>query len=527
MQKMKNLAIRYSRRMLDLAKRLIVLHPFLFAMWPILAYYSSNKAQLTPTDLLVPSAIVLSAVFVVTALLWLIFKDVSKSAIVASVIAPLFLTANQILDSLLRAGQWRYSSTMTSWTLLLWSCLTLVFGLFLFSLFTVLAKTRRDLTKLTVLLSVVGVVLVIMPIATIVRYEAFDQSRASSPADTDWGELGSLPEELPDIYYIVLDAYASSATLKEFYEYDNSQFTEYLKSKGFYVASQSRSNYNMTWMSLASSLNMQYVNHLVDTSGLDYPLAREMVKNNRVVRYLKAAGYSFVHFSSGVGATDSNGNADFAYTSSQGLNEFSVTLLRKTMAHRLLAGVIEGTQRDKILFTFSKMANLWGIEGPKFVFAHINCPHPPFVFGPNGERVPEADLAFAGNVWERKALYLDQLVYTNVLTMTLIDTLLSQSRVSPIIILQSDHGPASYDVSGQPTDDYLRQRFGNLNAYFLPGAGNSVLYENITPVNTFRVIFDFYFGTHFGLLEQRSYYESYNPPYEFFDATDRLGDTST
>ena len=46
-----------------------------------------------------------------------------------------------------------------------------------------------------------------------------------------------------DIYYIIVDGYASSSTLEEIYGYDNHEFTDYLTERGFYVASESRSNY--------------------------------------------------------------------------------------------------------------------------------------------------------------------------------------------------------------------------------------------------------------------------------------------
>ena len=44
-----------------------------------------------------------------------------------------------------------------------------------------------------------------------------------------------------------------------------------------------------------------------------------------------------------------------------------------------------------------------------------------------------------------------------------------------------------------------------LNAYHLPGDGIEALYPNISPVNTFRVIFNEYFGFNLPLLEDQSY----------------------
>lgn len=499
-------------------------HPFLLAVFPILALYSHNKEQLRLTELILPSAIALGSVLAITALLWLFLKDIRKSAILASVYATLFLTTGYIATFLEWVFPGLESGSSISWAMAVLISLSVPFGLLLF---IVLPQTRRYLRKrylpnLTALFNVVGVILVLMPAASILWYEAFDRTGTGSLQPTESGETGLAPEDSPDIYYIVLDGYASEATLEEFYGYDNSPFTDYLEEKGFFVASESHSNYNMTSLSLPSSLNMQYVNHLL-TSGVNadhsFDALWDLVRNNKVVQFLKARGYKYVHFGSGVTMTGSNENADFNYQFSRGMNEFCTTLIRQTIASAWLGNTLQRSWRERTLFTFSQMADLREVEGPKFVFAHIMCPHPPYVFGPNGEPVPGSSLAMEGNVWLRKDLYLNQLIYINSLTMTLIDSILSESKVPPIIVLQADHGPASL---GQMTDEHLRERFGILNAYHLPGGNDSLLYQAITPVNSFRVIFDFYFGADFGLLEDRNYYQSYWSPYEFFDATDRL-----
>ena len=54
--------------------------------------------------------------------------------------------------------------------------------------------------------------------------------------------------------------------------------------------------------------------------------------------------------------------------------------------------------------------------------------------------------------------------------------------------------------------DFHPARFGILNAYYLPNGGNDLLYESISPVNSFRVIFNSYFGANYEILEDRSYY---------------------
>lgn len=49
--------------------------------------------------------------------------------------------------------------------------------------------------------------------------------------------------------------------------------------------------------------------------------------------------------------------------------------------------------------------------------------------------------------------------------------------------------------------------------------GKSFLFASITPVNTFRLIFNLYFGARFELLNDRSYYSTYDNPYRFIDVT--------
>jgi len=58
----------------------------------------------------------------------------------------------------------------------------------------------------------------------------------------------------------------------------------------------------MSYLSMASSLNMEYINYLSDIAGLesnDRVVPYEMIKNNKVMNFLKSRGYKFIHFSFG------------------------------------------------------------------------------------------------------------------------------------------------------------------------------------------------------------------------------------
>ena len=83
--------------------------------------------------------------------------------------------------------------------------------------------------------------------------------------------------------------------------------------------------------------------------------------------------------------------------------------------------------------------------------------------------------------------------------------IIENSDIPPIIILQGDHGPSHFDNAS---------RMGILNAYYFPDA-KAGLYPLITPVNTFRLLFQTYFGEDLKLLEDVSYYSEYPEAYQF------------
>ena len=60
------------------------------------------------------------------------------------------------------------------------------------------------------------------------------------------------------------------------------------------------------------------------------------------------------------------------------------------------------------------------------------------------------------------------------------------------------------------------------SAYYLPGIEKNPSYDIITPVNTFRIIFNSYFNTDYDLLENKMYLTDDNSADYFIDVTDVL-----
>ena len=167
------------------------------------------------------------------------------------------------------------------------------------------------------------------------------------------------------------------------------------------------------------------------------------------------------------------------------------------------------------------------MEGrPKFVYAHIFVGHPPFVFSSSGDAVTpdrpyswseeEVGVDPAAALREYRERYREQVTFLNHKLKTAIDSIIQNSDGSPIIIVQGDHGPGSKLSMTDLDETDVQERYSILNAYYLPDVdAKKELYNSISPVNSFRVVFNHYFGTSFPLLPDKSYYTPFSKPYDF------------
>jgi hypothetical protein len=129
---------------------------------------------------------------------------------------------------------------------------------------------------------------------------------------------------------------------------------------------------------------------------------------------------------------------------------------------------------------------------PRFIYAHVLMPHPPYLFDRNGRRwpTPRTDATMADD-------YLEQLIFVNRLAAEALSGILANSATPPVIIVQGDHG-----FRGLTGPDQALERKTILNAYLLPGEAPLPNLNGITPVNTFRLLLNRYLGTHYEFLEE-------------------------
>lgn len=497
----------------------------MLAIYPIVSLYGHNIAEVPAEQAAVPAAIsfVFAACF--TALLWLAFRDIRKAGLITTVFVALFFSYGHAVEAL--GGKALGSAEPETYVAALW--------LFLFlSALIAVGRTRRDLSAGTSILNVMGSVALIMALVPVLTYrppvaESPGEDKAAGKPEIE-NTVTKGPK--PDIYYIILDSYPTNATLKKVFGYDNSPFTDALEDKGFYVAEKSRGNYVLTYLSLASSLNMKYINYLAEKGKVGKwfsTVPYRMVSDNEAARFLRARGYKFVHINSGWSGTARNPSADIQIDTGDA-NEFGMMLVETSML-RLIEPYIGFIGADEIRrrkTIFLETANIPYLREPTFTFAHLLLPHPPYFFEADGTPIVQEKYSWGGHVWAERAKYRDQLIYTNKMVEETIGKILERSDTPPIIIIQGDHGPASsFYVDGNPlwlnpTDKQLDERTGILNAYYFGGRKNKYFRADISPVNTFRVIFNSYFSAEYPLLKDETWFSNYNDAYKFSNVTKRL-----
>ncbi|MDP8213554.1 MAG: hypothetical protein P9M10_00015 [Candidatus Euphemobacter frigidus] len=512
-------------------KRKPVIHPFLFAIFPVLFLYGHNLHQITPGRIVSPLVFLIVLAVVLWTAFGLLLKNLRLAAALTSLFLLLFFSYGHFYSLVreltiggLRIG--RHWFLMPFWAVL--------YGLGCLLCF----RARSHPTALTKFFHITGGVLILVPFfqigANAIQWGGRGETTTTSNPSAS--EPANLKTEgpLPNIYYIILDAYARGDILGEIYGFDNCEFQDHLQSRGFYIAEGSRSNYDMSLMSLASSLNYQYLDESIfRKNGLGY--LRGLFEDNRVVRSLKQLGYKLAAFASGYDNTELP-KANIYLTSGWSPDDFQAELINYTPIPPLLTFIGRGghrsnlqhrLHRERIIHALENLPEIARDPGPLFVFAHILAPHPPFVFNEKGNPIQLTDYYITGDaagfrrrmgitIKEYHDYYISQLKFINKKVVEMVDGVLENSLQPPIIILQADHGPRSQYVFCDLEASNLNEGLSILNAYYLPGGGQEQLFPTITPVNTFRVIFNRYFNTSLDLLPDKSYFTDWRDDYFTF-----------
>ena len=477
------------------------MYPLVPASLPVIFWYAENAREAFLSEVMFTLFVSMVITMVLTALVRLLVRDDVKSVAIMYVVLFGFFSYGFI-------------------------------GYFLYSILGMGIGNEPYLALFLVIITVLIIILLLLcrvNLSNLVRFATFVLlsllifNVARTIVVINSGQYGQLVESSglmpnsyegnlvrPDIYYIVIDAYGNADHIRRNFDFDNHQFTGFLRDRGFHVSDFSVSNYSHTWVSTASTLSMRYLNPGDDEIA--------MVDEVPVTQLLKPLGYKHVRVQSGRGISNRNSMADVELFDKGFkhlvVNEFSSHLLLYTLAFPLLdhtAGVQVNDPfvRNKISAFYNTIGwikDVPDMEEPTFTFAHLYSLHTPYVFLRDGTvRSNPAVPIEPSDINTGKHLYSEAVKFTNHKLEEVITHIFQNSNTEPIIVMQGDHSAWGMPWSLHIEREELLERTAIFNAIYLPSNCRSGLYPDMTPVNTFRVAFNSCFGADFDILPDYSY----------------------
>lgn len=497
-------------------------HPVLVGVWPVLLLWAENAGEVGSREALPVLIWMLLVALLGTAAASLLLRDLRRGSLVASGGLVLYALYGRV------GGDGLHPALGVALVALLVAGMALL----------VMRLREARVEAVTGVANVVALALVAVSLPAVIDAAASSGPRPvrATPDPATTADGGVTPTTR-DIFYVVLDRYPRQDTLAEVFDHDNGPFLRELERQGLQVAQRSLANYPKTAHSLAASLNLDYLDHLEAAvppgRADDWGPVYAMLDDHRVGEILTDAGYRYTHIGNWWSPTKEAASADRVLNYGT-RSEFAEVYDRTTLlpSIRSLVGA-EGDLSDRelirnhTLYAFDRLDDLARQDPvqPRFVFAHITVPHEPYVFAADGSYVTEEQAAERS----RERNIVEQVRYANLRIGALVGALLDHPPdEQPIVVIQSDEGPHPAARTGpdyqwlQAPRPVLREKLRILNAYHLPGTDVEVG-EDITPVNTFRLILDAYLGTDYGRLPDRAYvFPDESHLYDFTEVTARV-----
>ena len=530
-------------------KKLLILWlaPVLLALFPTLTTYHHNLDQLAFNRLTIPLVYSLGFVLVSGAVALAVFKSQRKASLFTSLWIVLFFSFGYLY---LKLGETHLVQLLP---VSLNTLLIGLFGLILLGVGMALFK-KEPAKKLSNFVLIVGLTTVALNLWTILPFEL--QRQLAETRLQKYLLLNPMlpssveePALKPDVYYFIFDRYARQDVLAEYFHFDNQETLQALAQNNFFIGTQSFANYPNTYLSLASSLNLRYLDFLPQTLGVKnrdrIPAYQQLIQSNELVRFLKKQGYHYVLAGSFWDPSKTSPLADANYNLFADFDEFELFMYERTLWNTL-RGVLENKQLYTGVERLERMAQNFdlrltslkkqaGVNSPKFVLAHFLMPHDPNIFDQTCLPMEFAEMRQL-TLMEG---FLAETQCANKLMLELANYLQTNAKRPTVIIFQSDEGaylPEQYFNQNEELvpDDPTAYRIhaAILNAIYLPDKEKPTqaadyqaigLDERSTPINTFRAILNYYFGTNLPILENKVYvFASPDEPYNFREITDRL-----
>jgi hypothetical protein len=477
----------------------VILLPFLLSFYLVFRLFAANPNEVGTKELLILLLIFQLAGLIVYMICFLLVRDWVKSSLIATTL--LFFHATYGIDLYLL---WGIGIPFLN-RLILFILTILIAAALIYKIIK-----SNNLIGAVTFTKVFVIILIIFSCFNLIRnVKSSDEKQQVKSTVSKVGSFNSdfAGEFQRDVYYMLFDMYMGHRQLKQYYNFDNSEFVEALRSRGFYVVENGRSNYSTTYVSMPATFNMEYMPRS--------PMYRwelmNMLWNNKVFALFSGWGFKTNMLNLGsyfptIAKADHQYKTIFTqFTEETIMQTFSGELIKRLLYQKL------GAKRTPK--SFSILYEIANDDAYTFTYSHMLIPHPPYYFTPEGELYKNVDLDWQSKTDDDR--FIDQYKYLNKKIIEFVDYLLA-SETPPVIFLQGDHGKAAETNEPAPLRDVYDQELSILNAIYFPDGDYSLLNENITSINTFIVFQKKYIDPSIELKEDLSYKINLVDRYDYY-----------
>ena len=323
--------------------------------------FSHNIFVLPPQEIIFPLSIILISTTGLFFCLRACLKNSKKSGILITLYLFLFFSFGHIYNILqgitiseFEIGRYRY-------------LIIPYIGIFLLGTVFIL-RTKKTFVDITKIVNIISIVLIISVFGSILSDSLTESSQILNLSEQEdivesynISQLETKQGNFPNVYYIILDEYGSEESLNRFFDYDNQEFLSYLKQKGFFVVENSFSNYPSTKLSLGSTLNMKYLEHIPDKIGKEsknHHMIDQILMDNFVMQNFKSNGYEIINMGALWGPHNEFKSADNNLCENKEMNRDSLT-------RELIGWIIKSLKILIFILGLAAVLELWGIKiGP-------------------------------------------------------------------------------------------------------------------------------------------------------------------
>ncbi len=476
-------------------------------LYPCIFMYTQNIAEEGGDSILFPMEFFILVAIFIYGITLLVYKSAERATLFAAFFMIIFMNYSFVKKMFIRLD------IPVNEIVFGIIALIIIIGMGVF-----LKKTKK---KVEISLPIVGLVfsaLIIMNIAMSIP-QIVNSNENIKETKVNYAKDKSFKE---NVYFFIFDEYGGKANLKYYFDYDNTDFLNKLRDKGFSVSDNTYNRESVyTYDIVPNIFNLEYV---TDTNNT--PAKNKSALNNPVLfKFFKNLGYEInvinhqrylntkdcnVLFESNKKAIVNNEHSIGDYVLKNSFFNYIDKLANYTRDRKDYAKFVKGFFDDYIRDArkmFDCFENSWkeAKDKPTLTVGYFACPHRPCVFDENGNENNYKEL------YKYKKTYIGYLKYLNKEILNYVDNI-KKNDPNAIIIFQADHGARIplFSMNEYNMDDYNEK----VESEMMQNAFNCVYFgnkkdkniEGLSCINTMRYVLNELYKTDYKMIKPKENY---------------------